>query len=268
MTYEFEVKGMTGDTLCHITTSTHDAYGRDLKVSVANKLGICECRLDLVAGPHRIAMGTPMVKILRWVKPGNTMYAIRKNSDAGGINAKDMIEKGYCSMCMRKAGVGAYELLAVSNDIDVVGLRNAGYSLSELVTARDRIPRFFFQDPPKTKSTMFDSQLKEAGYTAKDFRDAGFSAVCLSLNYVRKNWQDWGEKDVVETFAFFTATELREAKYSAEELRRAEFSDAELAEAGYVVPPKAIPAKAMPLTKRKIIAAKSMPAGKRQKKPE
>ena len=79
MTYVFEVKGMSGDTLCHITTSPQDEHGRDLKVRVATKTGICECRLDLVAGAVRVRVGTSLAKILRRVKPGNIIYAIKKN---------------------------------------------------------------------------------------------------------------------------------------------------------------------------------------------
>ena len=73
---------------------------------------------------------------------------------------------------------------------------------------------------PVTNCTLLGSQLQLAGYSAKEFRDAGFDAGELSYNNFMFPLSDEeeltpGEKEWAATCAFFTATELREANYTA-----------------------------------------------------
>ena len=131
----------------------------------------------------------------------------------------------------------AAKILVLPKDVDAKALRNAGYSLNDLLLARERLPHLHIH-PPVTNRTLFDSQLKAAGYSATEFRDAGFKAEFLSLEYF---WQippgevdlTPGEKDWEECCAFFGATELRTANYTASELQHACFSIEDLQEAGF-----------------------------------
>ena len=104
--------------------------------------------------------------------------------------------------------------------------------------ARARLPYLVFH-PPATKRTLFDSQLQLAGYSAQEFRDAGFDARELSYDnfmYPLYNEEELTpqEKEWLLTCAFFTATQMREANYTEWELQCARFSNEDLREAGFV----------------------------------
>ena len=101
---------------------------------------------------------------------------------------------------------------------------------------RARLPHLVFH-PPATNRTLFDSQLQLAGYSAEEFRKAGYDARELSydnLMYPLYNEKDLTrqEKEWLLTCAFFTATQMLEANYTAWELQCARFSNEELREAG------------------------------------
>ena len=130
MPLKVEVRCLSGDMMCCITTATKNVCGRDLKVIIASETGICECRLELAAGNYRIRVGTPMAKIQNWMQPHNIMYAVRRSMHASGSNAADLIADGFCFKCMKEAGVQADEILALPRDIDAGALKAAGYSLN------------------------------------------------------------------------------------------------------------------------------------------
>ena len=144
---------------------------------------------------------------------------------------------------MREFGISAKELIILGcqrSDIpvDAKKLRDAGYSLSEIVNSFPLNSHPRRTHPPTTPHSLFDSQLKEAGYTASDFRNAGYKAAQLSEPAF---WhEDEGEKltpgeiEWEECCAFFSASELKDAGYSLRDLKHAEFSEQELAEAGFI----------------------------------
>ena len=92
----------------------------------------------------------------------------------------DLHADGVHLKCMLQAGVPVVKILgfAVAAKWDVgdtaVALRDGGCSLKELVLARTHFR--LVDHPPVTKQTLFDSQLKDAGFSASDFRAAGFDA--------------------------------------------------------------------------------------------
>ena len=134
---------------------------------------------------------------------------------------------------MREVGVQADEILALPILVDAAALRRAGFSLEELVRARGLLGLSIH--PPVTNRTLFDSQLKAAGFSAGDFAMAGYQAEDLSEKYF---WQDGdvmtpGEVEWEDCWAFFTASELRSAGYDASALRQACFSIQDLKEAGF-----------------------------------
>ena len=116
---------------------------------------------------------------------------------------------------------------------DAAELRRAGFSLDALVRARDLLG--LAGHPPVTNRTLFDSQLKAAGFSAGDFSMAGFRAEMLSEKYfwLEGDVMTAGEVEWEECCAFFTASELRSAGYNASALRRACFSISDLKEAGF-----------------------------------
>ena len=143
----------------------------------------------------------------------------------------------------------AADLLRLTPGVDALAMRNAGYSLEDLLRARDEL--HLVMHPPASGRTLFDSQLKKAGYSALDFFRAGYSAKQLSYEYFKKeaeitlglwNWE--------LLYAFFGASELQEAVYSASQLQDACFSSEDLQQTGFsegelqcAIHPKARPSK-------------------------
>ena len=118
----------------------------------------------------------------------------------------------------------ATHLTYIHTYIDAVELRRAGFTLSQLVQARNKFG-ILTARPPVSQKTLFDSQLKHAGYSAEDFRSAGYHAYELSYEYF------WAESDLTPgeaewegTVAFFSASELTAAGYDAFDLQRARFT--------------------------------------------
>ena len=166
---------MSGGRSCCIPVATGNVCGRDLNLKISSETGICECRLQLAAGNYRVQSRTPIDRIQKWMQPSGFMYAIQRNMHASGFNAAGLIADGFCFKCMKQAGVQADEILALPRDIDAGALKAAGYSMNELLSARAGLPHLFFH-PPATNRTLFDSQLQLAGYSAADFRNAGYDA--------------------------------------------------------------------------------------------
>ena len=123
---------------------------------------------------------------------------------------------------MKEAGASAEDILKhlVHNrlDIDARALRNAGFSLRELVQPREKNMYLFHFHPPVTTKTLFDSQLQQAGYSAEDFRNAGYLAD--QLIYDADYWADPertpGDLEWEETHAFFSAEDLKTSGWDFE----------------------------------------------------
>ena len=126
---------------------------------------------------------------------------------------------------MKEAGASAEDILQYlcdnNLDIDACAFRNAGFSLSELVQARRNNKHLRGAPPPPKTTTLFDSQLQQAGYSADDFRNAGYRADQLIHN--ADCWEDsemtLDESAWKETFAFFSPEQLKTAGYDVTDLR-------------------------------------------------
>ena len=238
MPHEMVVRSISGGILCCISVATDTACGRDLSFKIASQTGICECKLQLAAGNCIVQSDTSVARILELMQPNNVIYACQRRMLASGSNAADLIADGFCFRCMKLSGVQADEILALPRDIDVRALKAAGYSLTELVRARALLPHLVCH-PPATNRTLFDSQLQLAGYSAGEFREAGYDARELSyVNFLYPVYTadelTCQEKEWLQTGAFFTATQMREANYTERELQSARFTNEDLREAGYV----------------------------------
>ena len=130
----------------------------------------------------------------------------------------------FCAKCLVDAGASALLILQVWTEkkmpIDALVLHRAGFALRDVLHARARFPSLDAH-PPESSSTLFDSQLKKAGYTATDFRQIGYSACQMSrIHFLTEDPEmTEGEREWEETMAFFSADELREAGFDAEEVR-------------------------------------------------
>lgn len=258
MSLRVVVKRIGGDTVCEIDNAMPQWCGRDFARAISTHSGICACKIQLLASEYILRVGTPMKKIRKWIQPDCILYLSEKIICATGTNATDLYADGFCLKCMRLAGVQAVEILAEPGAVNAVALRDAGFSLDVLVRARERLPRLRTH-PPVTERTLFDSQLKAAGFSASDFHSAGFKAQDLSYKYFWKEEVLFHERLTVgeieweQCCAFFEASELREAGYTASELQHACFSIEDLQKAGFTEAAlqDAVPAKARPGAKRR-----------------
>ena len=135
---------------------------------------------------------------------------------------------------MKEAGVRASDILGLPIPVDVVALRTAGFSLADLLRARDHLA--LNVHPPVTNRTLFDSQLQAGGFTAGEFRDAGFPAEDLSANFFFRDGAEnmtAGELEWEPCCAFFTAAELCRGGYTVQELKSACFDFVDVANVGY-----------------------------------
>ena len=81
---------------------------------------------------------------------------------------------------------------------------------------------------------MLDSQLKAAGFSARDFKTAGYHAEQLSEKFFWRHGDIFpGAIEWEPCCAFFTVSELKSAGYDAYELYMAWFSIQDLKEAGF-----------------------------------
>ena len=136
---------------------------------------------------------------------------------------------------MKEAGAQASDILGLPIRVDVVALRAAGFSLADLLRARDHLAPLDAH-PPVTNRTLFDSQLQAGGYSAGEFRNAGFPAVALSVNFFYRHSAKTlteGDLEWGPCCAFFTAAELCSGGYTVQELKSACFDFGDVANAGY-----------------------------------
>ena len=138
---------------------------------------------------------------------------------------------------MIECGVPVIEILSSLNEVDANTLFAAGVPLDTLLRdllglSTDRWAELRGH-PPVKKYTLFDSQLQAAGYTASEFRSAGFTAQDLSYNYFLHDNQTPGELEWAQCNAFFDALDLKNAGFTAIELLHARFTLEDLQKAGF-----------------------------------
>ena len=232
MSQRFIVNRINGVTVCEVEARL-DGSCLELKQQVSDYTGVCKCKFKLVAGMHVMRNGLRVRRIMQFIEPGFILHLIQQSIVS--TDAKELLVSGVCFKCMKEVGVQAPEifaLLASRTDAAVV-LRIAGFSLGDVMRARDQLHLAI--QPPVTQRTLFDSQLKAAGFSADDFANAGYRAEQLSYNCFWKDGDETtpGDAEWEDCYAFFTASELRSAGYDASALRHACFSTRDLKEAGF-----------------------------------
>ena len=230
MSLRFEVRRIDGSFVCVIEANL-DQHCKALRQQVSDHLGICMCKVRLVADTNVVRDGLCVKRIRRFIEPHHILTFIEEALVLTTV--ADLHARGVCFQCMKELGVQATEILALPIPVDVAALRAAGFSLEDLLRAR-KVAGLHYH-PPVSNRTLFDSQLKAGGFSASDFHRAGYEAEDLSYEAF---WQDgdeltYGEIEWEQCCAFFTASDLKSAGYDASALRKACFSVQDLKAAGF-----------------------------------
>ena len=261
----------------------------ELKRRVANHLSVCSGMIHLVTGKGFLVRNgfyvwrllrtsvsaSPHVLSLVLQRPPSSYNVDGRTVDpfnGGPLFVECLHDQGFCFKCMRDAGASASDIFALfarrglewePPTSSAAQMRAAGFSMRDLLLARtpETIAWLTMWDafiPPRvywprvTNFSLFDAQLKHGGYTAADFRAAGYAADDLSEMVFMERFHRtrdgqpfemglctiYGWRCVTcevanEAFAFFTSTELKCAGYSAVDLYKARFSVDSLRHAGF-----------------------------------
>ena len=195
---------------------------RDVLNNIAAQIDICRCQLRFVSEFGELQLWSNVQTWLEDMQAGKLrLYRIRISR-----TDKDLLSyytDFVCLRCLREAGFQAKDFIDHENiRLTALEFRWAGYTIADLVHC---FPEHFHplrSNPPATSFTLFDCQLKDAGYDAKDFRDAGYLASQLSEG------MSLGDLEWAEVGAYFTASEMVYAGYSASELYAARFPESEI----------------------------------------
>ena len=242
---------------------------RDVLKNIAAQIDICHCKLRFVSELGEVEPGLNVRTWLEDMQAGKLrLYRIcisRMDKDLKSYYADDCV----CLRCLREAGFQAKDFIDEKIRLTAVQFRWAGYTLKDLLHCFPEDLHPLRMRPVVRSFTLFDCQLKDAGYDAKDFKDAGYYASELSApvnyyfeycqkkdaGYEAKDFKDAGysasepSQDLgyycedpeglipgifrwVELGAIFTASELAFAGYSASELLAARFPESEILSAG------------------------------------
>ena len=231
MSLRFEVCPSGSESLlCEVRALPED-HCWVLKQQISDRLGICKCKIALKAGSFVVRDGLCVRRLLPFLQQSGRRILSFVTQEVVLTTAAELHARGVCFKCMKEAGAQASDIIGLPIPVDVVALRTAGFSLADLLRARSNIS----YHPPVTNRTLFDSQLKAGGFTAGEFRDAGYRAEDLSEKFF---WRDGaalyvGDWEWEPCYAFFTAEELRSGGYTVRELKRACFDFDDVANAGY-----------------------------------
>ena len=228
-----EILVLHAESRIHVTT-VHIGWNEQcegLKQAVAWQLGVHMCKFDLSVGEGRtesMRNGLTLRRYAARMVPPNSVKLVFR--ELGNASCAEMFRQGICYKCMRDFEVQVKDIFQwlIQNRRAVCAslatLREAGYTLLEMVDARSH----FIHHPPVSWSTLFNVQLHEAGFTASDFRLAGFTAKSLYRD--ARHWDDPeitpGEAEWEETEVFFTFEELREAGFPESEIHQLQLSQA------------------------------------------
>ena len=202
-----------------------------LKRAVALQLGVHMCKFELSVGEGRtdsMRNGLTLRRYAARMVPPNSVELVFRQ--LGNASCAEMFRQGICYKCMRDCEVQVKDIFQwlIQNRravcASIAALREAGYTLREMVDARSD----FIHHPPVSWNTLFNVQLHEAGFTASDFRLAGFTAKSLYRD--AREWDDPeitpGEAEWEDTEVFFTFEELREAEFPESEIHQLQLSQA------------------------------------------
>ena len=132
----------------------------EVMVRIASLISTFSCTFEIFAGEDTLTNG---LKAGRLIRPGMVLdlrYVDLEDERDRGKKAANFHAGGICIRCMKEVGVSAKEIIESKLPMDAAG---------------------------------FDSQLKQAGFLAVDFRDAGYDATELSFNHFHHEELDLGD---------------------------------------------------------------------------
>ena len=183
-----------GDILLEDFVFRREESCGQVMMRIASLISTCSCKFQIFAGGKKLRKG---LKAGRWIRPGMVLdlrYVDLQVERDRGKKAANFHAGGICIRCMKEVGVSAKEIIESKLPMDAAGFKEAGFSLKELVFCFENKcthPRRIH--PPVGEYTLFDSQLKQAGFLAVDFRDAGYDATELSFNHFHHEELDPGD---------------------------------------------------------------------------
>jgi len=159
---------------------------------------------------------------------------------AAGFSVQDLKDAGFTAQELKDAGFSAQELKKAGfSDAD---LQAAGFSAAEI--AKKALEKNCSVEAlSKARANGISAAelkycgaaaLKAAGYTAKELKDAGFTAGELrAAGFSAEDLKDAGFTAKQLKDAGFSAEDLKNAGFSAKELKDEGFTDGDLIRAGY-----------------------------------
>ena len=140
-----QVRSVSGKILASIETQAHDRCLL-LKHRVSAALSICTCKFDLIAGVHLMRTHLNLHRYRAGISSDNVVTLVLQCLDVTATSITQLFQAHICFKCMKEAGASAEHILQYlcdnNLDIDARALRNAGFSLSELVQARKQKQKF------------------------------------------------------------------------------------------------------------------------------
>ena len=205
---------------------------RDVLTNIAAQIDICDCKLRFVSECGGVSLGLKVRQCFEDVQAGKLkLYQIYISCTSKDLKSY-YIDDHVCLKCLRELGFQAKDFIDKKIRLTAAEFKGAGYTLKDLILCFPEGHHPLRIHPPKTNFTLFDCQLKDAGYEARDFKDAGYSASELSEEscYYCEEFPGLtpGDIDWIEVGAYFTASELASAGYSASELLAARFPESEV----------------------------------------
>ena len=138
-----------------------------LKNRISQVLSICTCKIKLCAGSEIMRNGLEVKRYSGRIAPDNVVNLTLQTTDVSATTIAQLFQDQVCFKCMKDAGASAEDIFqhVVRNalDIDAVELRRPGFTLSQLVQARNEFS-ILTARPTVSQKTLLDSPLKQAGY--------------------------------------------------------------------------------------------------------
>jgi hypothetical protein len=197
---------------------------RQLRNDIAQCTNTCKCSFDMLISDRVFNPVHDCIPI-HDVAQERSYLVVQMHCRSPNLSDKVHCAR-YCAKCLSDAGATALFILQIWTEqnmfIDAVALRRAGFALRDVVNARANIHSLNHAHPILDWQTLFDPQLRSAGYPATDFREIGYTVAQMSsTRFYCPAFQTGSEQEWNVTMAFFTAEELIQAGFDAEEVRTA-----------------------------------------------
>ena len=140
---------MNGNTVATLTMQSDESC-LALKDGISQVLSVCTCKIKLCAGSETMRNGLQVRRYSRRIAPDNVVNLILQTIDVSVTSIAQSFQDQVCFKCVKEAVASAADIFQYvagnALDIDAVELRRAGFTLSQLVQARNK--KWYFNDAP------------------------------------------------------------------------------------------------------------------------